>query len=46
MRTKVTSLLFSKNKFPGSRIFKAIVNHSFNIIDIRNLTNTSEYNSE
>lgn len=46
MRRKITSLLLSKNNFPGSRIFKAIVNYSFNIIKIRNISNTHEYNSE
>lgn len=46
MRRKITSLLLSKNNFPGSRIFKATVDYSFNIIKIRNLINTPEYNSE
>lgn len=46
MRRKITSLLLSKINVPGSRIFKAIVNCSFNIIKIRNLSNTPQYNSE
>lgn len=45
MRRKVISLL-SKNNFPGSRLFKAILNYSFNIIKTRNVSNTSEYDSE
>ena len=46
MRRKVTPLLFSKNNFPGSIIFKAVLNYSFNLIKTRNLSNTSEYNLE
>lgn len=46
MRRKVTPLLLSKNNFPGSIIFKAVLNYSFNLIKTRNLSNTSEYNLE
>lgn len=46
MRRKVTPLLLSKNNFPGSIIFKSVLNYSFNLIKTRNLSNTSEYNLE
>lgn len=46
MRRKVTPLLLSKNNFPGSIIFKSVLNYSFNLIKTRNLSNTSEHNLE
>ena len=46
MRRKVTPLLLSKNNFPGSIISKAVPSYSFNLIKTKNLSNTSEYDSE
>ena len=45
-RRKVTPLLLSKNNFPGSITSKAVLNYSFNLIKTKNLSNTSEYDSE
>ena len=46
MRRKATPLLLSKNNFLGSIISKAVPSYSFNLIKTKNLSNTSEYDSE